>query len=1312
MSGKAPPRAPRALLSSFPPSAASSSSSQAQASSAGPALSSRIGAAPPTGPRSLVINGSVKAPPTGPAATRNGVAKSFVNGHVAYSTGPSGSTPTGPSLKYSQKGKQVDGSWNDQAGPSSPQLNGVGGHARPGSVNGQLPAKANPISFRLRPPPPEPKSAPPPPPPPSNPPPPAPPPDVPPPPPPNEPPPRPSLPPTQPRSYRSPPEPPPRSGSQPPPPPRSQPPPPPPSDGKPATPRVPPQPSSLPPEPPHQPPRRPPLPPPPGEPSSQPPPPPSSPPPRPASPKEYSLPPPPPWPPARSEYPDGKSFRVLFDPFVDKDRDGKIRTLIELVREHAPERLKGKGKGKEVLTRFDGEVVEGEPEPVPRDPRKDSSVKKLPALRQPRSELVEVKYEYDENSYGPEPPTAVLVMGLSPLSANANIRRYFGNYGNIASFEPQIDKVMGGVLGIILIRFGSHEEAKKCVEKENGRKLGFSAGISCADGESLRVVFDGEGKVLEAVLKELDARRRHERERKQRKEREAKLKEASASKSTPTTNHSASQTPVHSAGTWRPNQPPPSGPSQQRPAQSSRSAPSTHPSNSSQQPPKPSKPQAPPRSLVQARLSTRQPPRSSIHALPPRPTLPASGSSSSTPITRGRPWRLDDDRPAHGSPAYGSRSPSPISRRPGQSAKSGKQREHQAVLEELSKNGYDHLTIDVQLGGSVREDDVRQLFGDFEVDKILQDHKGWYITFRSAGSARRAATVVNVGQRRLAHHTVNVSVHPPPSATSAKAKTSWTETELVEEAQKMILKDLKAMLEKDIVDRVVGTEVRRIVAEDRDTRRKGQGEAGAVDGQLQEQDANIMHELKIPTLKGLSFRKQKRVREEPKVDEHVEDLASVRAESEAVEMEEPPKKKVKKAGVKKVFEADVESEDELAPSDLPAEIVTSRKRATSVSSFVEGPPIKKAKVSTVTEEIKVEVPAKKKKASKKADQAKKADEDVVTVLLDDLFEPPAITQVRFTPSYDSSPSPPLSPVVVPKRVAPPPRTSTPPNPFTEGICDDDEDFYFARLALSGELPEELLPTPPEPEVPSIEGAVPPTRKHLTGSARTEGYYKISHAEKSAYVAQYAARTTADEEAPEAEVTQPQNITSSRSNRANARRHAQGLEEINQVQRAMALSKGESAATEAFKFNQLQTRKKHLRFARSPIHDWGLYAMEKISKGEMVIEYVGEVIRAAVADRREKAYERQGIGSSYLFRIDEDLVVDATKKGNLGRLINHSCDPNCTAKIITINGEKKIVIYAKQDIELGNEITYDYHFPIEQDKIPCLCGSARCRGYLN
>ncbi len=184
-----------------------------------------------------------------------------------------------------------------------------------------------------------------------------------------------------------------------------------------------------------------------------------------------------------------------------------------------------------------------------------------------------------------------------------------------------------------------------------------------------------------------------------------------------------------------------------------------------------------------------------------------------------------------------------------------------------------------------------------------------------------------------------------------------------------------------------------------------------------------------------------------------------------------------------------------------------------------------------------------------------------------------------------------------------------PDPYEQGVCDDDEDLYFMRLALSRDLYGLDLPTEPsEPAPPpshqqlhhhphSDVDTPRPFRTHTSGSARTEGYYKISHAEKSAYVAQYASRSTASEVTAKVETPAAnQGVTSSRSTRANARRRAQDIEEINQVQRAMALSKGESAATELIKFNQLQTRKKHLRFARSPIHDWGLYAMEKISRG--------------------------------------------------------------------------------------------------------------------
>lgn len=134
---------------------------------------------------------------------------------------------------------------------------------------------------------------------------------------------------------------------------------------------------------------------------------------------------------------------------------------------------------------------------------------------------------------------------------------------------------------------------------------------------------------------------------------------------------------------------------------------------------------------------------------------------------------------------------------------------------------------------------------------------------------------------------------------------------------------------------------------------------------------------------------------------------------------------------------------------------------------------------------------------------------------------------------------------------------------------------------------------------------------------------------------------------------------------------------------------------------------------------------------MVIEYVGETIRQSIGDLREKQYEVEGINSNYMFRVDSDTIVDATKCGNLARFINHSCDvsrsisigkhqyllafalqPNCYAKIIPVESQKKIVIYSRRDIRLGEEITYDYKFPLEEQKIPCRCGTPVCRGSLN
>lgn len=149
-----------------------------------------------------------------------------------------------------------------------------------------------------------------------------------------------------------------------------------------------------------------------------------------------------------------------------------------------------------------------------------------------------------------------------------------------------------------------------------------------------------------------------------------------------------------------------------------------------------------------------------------------------------------------------------------------------------------------------------------------------------------------------------------------------------------------------------------------------------------------------------------------------------------------------------------------------------------------------------------------------------------------------------------------------------------------------------------------------------------------------------------------------------------------------------------------------------KATQLNARKKRLRFQRSKIHDWGLVALEPIEAEDFVIEYVGELIRSLISDIREQHYEKMGIGSSYLFRLDDGYVVDATKRGGIARFINHSCEPNCYTKVISVDGQKKIFIYAKRAIVTGEEITYNYKFPLEEKKIPCNCGARRCRGSMN
>ena len=136
--------------------------------------------------------------------------------------------------------------------------------------------------------------------------------------------------------------------------------------------------------------------------------------------------------------------------------------------------------------------------------------------------------------------------------------------------------------------------------------------------------------------------------------------------------------------------------------------------------------------------------------------------------------------------------------------------------------------------------------------------------------------------------------------------------------------------------------------------------------------------------------------------------------------------------------------------------------------------------------------------------------------------------------------------------------------------------------------------------------------------------------------------------------------------------------------------------------------------------WAVRAGEAIEKGRFVIEYCGEVVDDKECEKRMWEARRVGEPNFYMMQISSNLVIDAREMGNMSRLINSSCDPNCRAEIWTdaATEEKRVGIFALRNIADGEQITYDYHFQHfdihnkSAASFKCKCGAANCRGTLD
>lgn len=128
--------------------------------------------------------------------------------------------------------------------------------------------------------------------------------------------------------------------------------------------------------------------------------------------------------------------------------------------------------------------------------------------------------------------------------------------------------------------------------------------------------------------------------------------------------------------------------------------------------------------------------------------------------------------------------------------------------------------------------------------------------------------------------------------------------------------------------------------------------------------------------------------------------------------------------------------------------------------------------------------------------------------------------------------------------------------------------------------------------------------------------------------------------------------------------------------------------------------------------FGLRANTDLQPNDFIFEYIGEVINEPTFRRRTVQYDEEGIKHFYFMSLTKHEFVDATKKGNLGRFCNHSCNPNAYVDKWVVGDKLRMGIFAERHIKAGEELVFNYNVDrYGADPQPCYCGEQNCSGYI-
>ena len=146
----------------------------------------------------------------------------------------------------------------------------------------------------------------------------------------------------------------------------------------------------------------------------------------------------------------------------------------------------------------------------------------------------------------------------------------------------------------------------------------------------------------------------------------------------------------------------------------------------------------------------------------------------------------------------------------------------------------------------------------------------------------------------------------------------------------------------------------------------------------------------------------------------------------------------------------------------------------------------------------------------------------------------------------------------------------------------------------------------------------------------------------------------------------------------------------------------------------KAKRPRIQVRSSGVHGKGVFALEPIEPGQVIIEYVGEIIDDDEAERRHPR-DPQDPDHTFYFSIAGGKIIDAFYGGNAARWINHACDPNCEADE---TDEGRVFIKALRPIAPGEELNYSYGLFLEErytsalkKRYACRCGAAECTGTM-